>query len=399
MLGNDDELEKDVKESFQNSSLSHILAVSGMHVSYVILAISIILNKAKIPKKIGKIFTIIALIFFIFLTGEMPSVKRAAIMAILAIGAGLIYRKNDTITSISTALLIILIQNPFSIMDIGLILSFVATLGIILFYKIILKIFNEKTIDKEKTNKEIYQKYTEKIKEIISVSLSAQILIFPISILLFNKISLTFLISNILVSFFIGIVIIIGFIAIIFPLKILFIILNFLLNALKNIAIFFAKIPLSKITVTTPNIGKIVAYYIIIAIITYVYILRKKEYKRRIEKKILTNVDKFKSHILLKKKKVLLIIVGIFLVNQIINFTTKDLKIHFIDVGQGDASLIITPKNKTILIDGGGSASKDFDVGKNTVVPYLLDRKIKKIDYLIISHFDDDHVRTVCSPY
>ena len=52
---------------------------------------------------------------------------------------------------------------------------------------------------------------------------------------------------------------------------------------------------------------------------------------------------------------------------------------------------LVTPNDKTILIDGGGSPT--YDVGKNTLIPYLLDRKIKKIDYIIISHFDQDHVR------
>ena len=72
----------------------------------------------------------------------------------------------------------------------------------------------------------------------------------------------------------------------------------------------------------------------------------------------------------------------------------KSLKINLIDVGQGDSSLIITPRNKKILIDGGGSSDKDFDVGKQTVLPYLLNRNINKLDYVIISHFDQDHVRS-----
>lgn len=58
-------------------------------------------------------------------------------------------------------------------------------------------------------------------------------------------------------------------------------------------------------------------------------------------------------------------------------------------MGQGDSTLIITPQNKKVLIDGGGST--DFDVGKNTLLPYLLDRRINKVDYIFISHFDSDH--------
>ena len=63
-----------------------------------------------------------------------------------------------------------------------------------------------------------------------------------------------------------------------------------------------------------------------------------------------------------------------------------------IDVGQGDCTFIVTPRNKTILIDGGGSSSDEFDVGKSTLLPYILDKGYTKIDYIFISHFDQDHV-------
>ena len=76
----------------------------------------------------------------------------------------------------------------------------------------------------------------------------------------------------------------------------------------------------------------------------------------------------------------------------IISKIPRNLIIHFADVGQGDSTLIITPKNKKILIDGGGSTT--YDVGKNTLIPYLLDRKITKLDYVITTHMDLDHVRT-----
>lgn len=63
-----------------------------------------------------------------------------------------------------------------------------------------------------------------------------------------------------------------------------------------------------------------------------------------------------------------------------------------IDVGQGDSTFIVTPRNKTILIDGGGSSSDEYDVGKSILLPYILDRGYTKIDYVFISHFDQDHV-------
>ena len=78
---------------------------------------------------------------------------------------------------------------------------------------------------------------------------------------------------------------------------------------------------------------------------------------------------------------------------SVLKIAPKSLKIYFIDVGQGDGTLIVTPLNNKILIDGGGSEYGSFDVGKNTLLPYLLDRGVKKLDYIIISHFDTDHVQ------
>lgn len=111
---------------------------------------------------------------------------------------------------------------------------------------------------------------------------------------------------------------------------------------------------------------------------------------RRFEK-ILLNKLKNKK---LQKKLIAMTLIIIFIF-QIIKILPSTLKIYFIDVGQGDSTLIITPNHKTILIDGGGSETNEsYDVGKNTLLPYLLDRGITKLDYILISHFDSDHVRT-----
>lgn len=75
------------------------------------------------------------------------------------------------------------------------------------------------------------------------------------------------------------------------------------------------------------------------------------------------------------------------------------LQIYFVDVGQGDCTLIRTPSNKTLLVDGGGSENGNFNVGEKILLPYLLDRKITNIDYMMISHFDTDHCMRVIYNY
>lgn len=253
-------------------------------------------------------------------------------------------------------------------MDIGLILSFSATLGIVFFYKGILSFFSKKQDEyhkkKDKKVIEVLKNFYKKIKEIISVSISAQILIFPLSIIIFNKISLTFLLSNILVSFIIGAVIILGFVSIIFRFKILFFILEILLGILIKIANIFSNIYISNIIVATPKLAWVIGYYLIIALVAYTMFLRKKYFKRRLETKFLMFINKFKSKILIYSKQVLISILLLLILINSIKLVPKDLKLHFIDVGQGDSCLIITPKNKTILIDGGGNRNSSFNIRK-----------------------------------
>lgn len=401
LIGYDDELLAQTKEIFSDSGLSHILAVSGMHVSCICMGITYVLKKLNLSKRIISKISVIFLIFFIFLIEGTPSVQRACIMTILVLMASLLHRKSDTINNLTISLLILIIENPFNILNIGLILSYGATLGIIVTNSIIKNKeeisdvkFNNQPIKKEDLKRKILNKLLINIKSIIKISLSVQIFILPIIILTYNKISLTFLISNLIISLVISMILILGYISIVLQFKIIYISLNILLGYVIEVSKFIASIPISKILVTTPNMLSVIIYYILLIFIIYIKYLKNKRYKRRIEKRLLTNVDNLKTLTFKKIKEIIFLIIIIGLIIQIIQLNNSELKIHFIDVGQGDASLIITPKGKTVLIDGGGSIKKEgYDVGKKTLLPYLLARKVKTLDYVMISHFDSDHVR------
>ena len=98
------------------------------------------------------------------------------------------------------------------------------------------------------------------------------------------------------------------------------------------------------------------------------------------------------KHCLEYIKIIIVVLVLIVLTGRISSFIDNDLKVFFVDVGQGDCTVIITPQKKSIIIDGGEGHNDKYDMGKHVVLPYLLDRGIKKVDYLMISHFDSDHV-------
>lgn len=311
----------------------------------------------------------------------------------------LIYEKPNIIASISVSILIILIINPYKILDVGMQLSYGGTLGIILFNKIL-----EEKIKISELKNRLINRLLISIQQMLIVSISANLIIFPIIAFHYNTISLTFFISNILAGPILGIIIILGFITIFISFisirisKIPAVVLSIFIKILILIANFSESLPLSKIYVKTPNILTIIVYYTILASVIYVIRCKGKAHicpirkKPRFQKKILNKL-KIKKN----KKRIMEITLIILLMFQIIKILPTNLKIYFIDVGQGDSTLIVTPKHKKILIDGGGSEnSESYDVGKNTLIPYLLDRGIKEIDYIFISHFDSDHVRTDC---
>lgn len=400
ILGYKNNIDDEVQENFRNASMAHILAVSGMHIAYVVLGVNILLRKM-LGKRKTYILSICVLIFYMFITNFAPSVTRAGIMGILMLFSKIIYRKNDIYTSMAISLFCILIYNPFLLLNAGLQLSYGGVIGIIFFNKQLIQIFKNIKI-KNKIYKykirPIIQKHIEKIEEIISISISVQLFILPIIISNLNTLNPYFLLSNLILSIIAGPIVIIGF------LFILIILINtniakLFTNVIKitiKILIYvsnISKIPFSKIYIPTPNLFQIVIYYIMIGTMFFVYKIYFSKTLTITQIRIRNLIALIKIELRKNRKKIKKIIFATILVTIIINVIPKKLKIYFIDVGQGDSTFIVTPQNKTILIDGGGSVNSNYDVGKNTLLPYLLDRGFNSIDFIVVSHFDNDHVR------
>ena len=391
VIGDRTNLAKDIQEDFKTSNLTHMLAVSGSHFVYIILAVTYI-NKFLKRKRLGQILMIIVIILFMNLTGNTGSVVRSGIMASLGIIASIIHRKSDIWNNMAIAMLIQIILNPYIIFDVGVQLSYGGVIGIVAFNKVVTN-FIEK----------LSNKINNYIKESISVTVSANIVIIPIMMYTFNTISLSFVISNLLAGAILGIIVLYAFALILLYMVLhnfispLFIILNLMLKILIFIAHICSLIPFSKIYVVTPNLILIILFYL------FLYLLVKKQDSNAIIS--LFSVKKFSfikpksdkinlNSEILSKKTIAFFTIAIIILNFIYPVLTSkrdNLEINFIDVGQGDSTLIRV-SNKTILIDGGGSSyGETFDVGEQTLFPYLLDRGINTIDYVIVSHFDSDH--------
>ena len=400
LLGDSSKIDENMEENFKITSLTHILAVSGAQVSYIIAAMYSLL-KRKIGIQKTRVVIIASLIFYMTLTGFSPSIVRAGIMGIILMISGLVFRKNDIINSIAISLFFMLVYNPFLLENVGLQLSYLGTIGIIGFNKTIILILKNIQIRNRKWKYKINRKLIlliSKIKEILAVTMSASLAVVPVMIYHFNLFGTYFLITNLLASIIIGpitllgtLLVIISFISINIA-KVLSYILKFLINILLFIS-SFSKLPISKIYIPTPTITFIIIIYLSLIISLFIYkvfhernpnttILRVRNLLALVKYKFKQNRDD-----VIKKIVIISIVISLCII-----FIPRDLKINFVDVGQGDSTFIITPKNETILIDGGGSNTGSFDVGENTLLPYILDKGYNKIDLMIISHFDSDHV-------
>lgn len=265
LLGSRAKMPKNILDNFSSVGLTHIIALSGFNITIIIVALFVFLKFLKVRKRISFWFSVIFILFFVLMTGASASVVRAAIMGILA----LIAKKNSRLyrprNAIIFAGVLMLILDPRVLKyDVGFQLSFLATLGLIYFSPLL----------KEK----YFYWVTDflNLKEIVSLTISAQLMVFPILIYNFEKIPLIGLLTNILIlpfiplimalGFFSGIVGLLGFEFLKFTALPAYLGLFYVLKVSE----IFSKIPLASL-----NIGKIYhGLFMIVFIFYYLLIVR-----------------------------------------------------------------------------------------------------------------------------
>ena len=203
ILGDRTHIDQDLRESFANVGVIHVLAVSGLHVGYVLIILLLIVKSLRIRWGWDKLFVVTGLILFTILSGGRPSVIRASIMASFYIFAPVLNRKPNAWNIIATAAFLILIVNPNSIFDLGFQLSFTAVMSIIYFYNL----FNRILPDRMKVSN-IKNNIARFFWGLLLVSFSAQLGTIPIIAYYFGRIPLIAIVANLIIIPLIG-----GFVA------------------------------------------------------------------------------------------------------------------------------------------------------------------------------------------
>lgn len=332
----DNTLSKEIKESYRINGISHLFSVSGMHINFFVSIIYLYLNKITYNKRIKYLITNIFIITYLILFPS-SSLLRSAVMSILYSINYLLKLKIKKIDILLLTLGVSLLINPFIIYDLGYIYSYTITFFLVL---------SSSTLKKK-----------NKINKIIYISLLSFLVSIPITIYNSYEINIISILLNIILVPIISIIILpLTILTYIFP--ILDSILYLFANTLETISLFISKINITKIIFPKPSLLIIVLYYIIF-LLSY------------------------------QNKKYFYLNIILLIIIYISPYLNSNFEVVMFEVGEADCHLIKYPYNKnTILIDTGKNEYKI----KNEVIPYLKSIGIKKIDYLIITHGDEDHI-------
>lgn len=364
ILGQRWEIPSDIRDSFSKTGTAHILAISGLHVGFIMAGIDFLLRRFYLRRTIIFAIQSTMLTIYCLLIGAPPSAVRATIMAIIYLGGYALNRPEDRANSLAFTAFLILFIKPGKLFDIGFQLSFAAVAGITLLYSRIRYVLYFVPRD---------------TGDMLTVIAAAQLGVAPLIIYHYNIISPISIVANLFFVPMAGLVVQLGFILFLFALilpplaKLIGIAISYLSFIFMEGTCILESIPLSSINIISPPVFLIICYYILLWMMSS-------------EKPNLVNTKKVSA--------VVIAIAVIFMF--IVSVYPVDLQVVFVDVGQGDCIYIKTPDRRHILIDGGGSPYRGheqiFDTGKHIVLPFLLKNGVYKLDLVVASHWHDDHV-------
>ncbi len=365
LLGEIEEIDQDIMESFARTGLIHILSVSGLHVGFIALLLMLAASLARIPKRRQWLFIVIALWCYAYLTGLKSPIVRASLMATVLLAGRAFERETNLPNNISVAALLILTWQPLQIFQLGFQLSFSAMFGLAYLYKPLRVLFTRMIPWR-------WQPLRWAIA-LLAASLAAQLATLPIIVTNYGRLPLTALWGNL-------VVIPVSFLAIATaalacacaPLS------NFVMQVYGAVAECAAAFML-KFTQWLATLPFAFVAGIHLApwlILTYLLLLATFVMWRKPAKRWLLPCA--------------LLVLNFHIWNEALG-EAPHLRVTFFDVGQGDAALLEFPQGKRLLIDTGPSYA-ETNAGERVLLPYLYRQGIRHLNAVVISHPHSDHL-------
>ncbi len=361
LLGGRGRLTAETTAAMQRTGLYHLLAISGAHIGIISLLLFGIFRALRVPRRAAGILLIVLLVLYALLVEGRASVLRAVIMSLAVLLARLLEKDAHLLNAIGLGAFALLAANPFQLFDLGFQLTFAATLAIILFTARIAAALPRLPL---------------KIAETFAMSVSAQAGVMPLIALAFNRVIFSGLLLNFIGIPLIGLIMAAGYVylpaALLVPgaARPLAAALAFLTRVFMGSTHLLDGWAFMSYRIPTPPPPVVAGYFVFLLLLLLPRTFRKARF---------AGAAAF-------------VLCFAVLITYPFPSVSRDLKVTFIDVGQGDSILVEFPGRTKMLIDAGGLPVGSFDVGESVVAPFLWSKGIKKIDVLVLTHGHSDHL-------
>lgn len=399
LLGETHSLETSTKELYQKSGISHILAISGLHISMIGLCLYKLLKKLYLPDETSIPLAILVVVLYGIMVNGSVSANRAILMLAITLIGKLLGRTYDLISALCLSGSITLFLQPLQIVNCGFLLSYGAIMGIAYVYPTLKEIIFYKDKKKKPTKKttsayiiqildlqkdlhftckskkllQLVKSILKKIIDSILISLSVNLMTLPIIIYFYFDLPIYSIFLNLCILPFLSLLLTLIICVALFSFfcfKIsLFLVgsIHYILQVYTILCNFFLQLPMSILTIGRPSAIQMFIYYGCLSVFLTIFRLSKN-------------------------KITFVILLGLLCI--FIHPPNKELKITMLDVGQGDGILIENTSGKNYFIDGGSTSVKEL--GKYRIIPCLKSKGITCIDYAFITHTDQDHISAIC---
>ena len=370
ILGEKSALTPDIQDMYRKNGIAHLLAISGLHVSLIGAGVFWILRKLGLSYAGAGMLSGSVLVMYGIVTGNSSSVVRAVIMLLITFLASWLGRTYDMLSAASLALMLMLWDSPYLLLQGGVQLSFGAIAAVGGVYPMMAE-YNKLGKKPENFEKTGNLKQSEELKKGFLVSLAIQMVTTPMILYHFYEYPLYGILLNLIVIPLMAYVICSGIAGIILG----YVVLgagvaaigtgHYILALYAVLCRFMEQIPGYNLIIGRPKLWQISIYYVILTMGLIIY--RNKSCRK------------------------IIAVIGLYLFcfAILLPLPVRGLEVVFLDVGQGDGIFLQTSK-VNILVDCGSSSNKSL--GENSLEPFLKSRGISKLDYVFVSHGDLDHV-------
>lgn len=368
ILGEKSGLDSEIKKLYQDSGISHVLAISGLHISLIGMGIYRFLRKKGLGFVQAGSIAFLFVFLYVIMAGNGVSARRAAGMFFIAIIADMLGRAYDPLNALGLMVIVMLWENPFLIEYTGFLFSVTAVLGITITGRLF-------CIDSKEGEE---QTRWQRVQNALCSGLGLWLSTLPLVAYSYYGLPMYAMLLNLLVLPLLPCLFLFGIwgavIGLVIP-RIAFLLLlpcRWILHVYRFLADLSLKLPYAQWIVGKPSYSRILCYYLLLLLLCGLLYYRK------------SNIKVFRSGPLLRLGGALLLVI------VLVYAPKRGFELDILDVGQGDGIYLCTEEGISLFIDGGSSSVKN--VGANRILPFLKSKGISHIAYWFVSHADEDHM-------